>query len=50
MYALAIGIPQDHVFAFDADASGITEIMRRIGSSVSAYRLGDRHFALRLRN
>jgi hypothetical protein len=49
-YARQIGIPQDHIFAFNADSSGITELMRRLGSSIAAYRLGDPTFALRLRD
>jgi uncharacterized protein YegL len=48
VYARRVGIPQDHVFAFDTDAAGITELMRRLGSSVVAYRLGDPNFVLRL--
>jgi uncharacterized protein YegL len=47
-YALAIGIPPDHIFAFDADRSGITDLLRRLGSAVTAYRLDDPTFALRL--
>ena len=49
-YARQIGIPQDHVFAFNADASGINELMQRLGSSVAAYRLGDPNFILRLQD
>ncbi|PYK18086.1 MAG: hypothetical protein DME55_07655 [Verrucomicrobia bacterium] len=48
-YARSLGIPDDCIVDFDADATGITQIMDRLGSSLAAYRLGDRDFTLRLR-
>ena len=46
-YARSIGILDEFIFDFDA-ASGITAMLRRLGSAVTAYRLGDPNFALRL--
>ena len=49
-YALSIGIPKSNVVSFSADAAGITAIMARLSKSMKAYQLGDRRFALKLRN
>jgi hypothetical protein len=49
-YALSIGIPKSNVVSFRADATGISTIMARLSRSMKAYQLGDRRYALRLRN
>ena len=49
-YALSIGIPKSNVVTFSADAAGITTIMARLSKSMKAYQLGDRRYALKLRN
>jgi hypothetical protein len=49
-YALSIGIPKSNVVNFSADAAGITAIMGRLSKSMKAYQLGDRRYALKLRN
>ena len=48
-YARMLGIPEDHIIGFDADSTGITQIMDRLGTTLEAYRLGDRNYALRLK-
>jgi hypothetical protein len=49
-YALSIGIPKSNVVSFSADGAGITAIMARLSKSMKAYQLGDRRYALKLRN
>jgi hypothetical protein len=49
-YALSIGIPKANVVAFNADPAGIRQIMERLSKSMRAYQLGDRRYALKLRN
>jgi len=49
-YALSIGIPISNVVSFSADSAGITAIMARLSKSMKAYQLGDRRYALKLRN
>jgi hypothetical protein len=49
-YALSIGIPKSNVVSFSTDAAGITAIMGRLSKSMKAYQLGDRRYALKLRN
>src|SRR6516162_6469271 len=49
-YALSIGIPKSNVVSFSADSAGITAIMARLSKSMKAYQLGDRRYALKLRN
>lgn len=48
-YAASIGIPEDHVFGFEADSKGITRILDRLSASLEAYRLGDRQYTLLLK-
>jgi hypothetical protein len=49
-YARMLGIPEDHIISFDADSSGITRILDRLGTSLEAYRHGDPNFVLRLQS
>jgi hypothetical protein len=49
-YALSIGIPKSNVVAFDTDPAGMKLIMERLSKSMCAYQLGDRRYALKLRN
>jgi uncharacterized protein YegL len=49
-YALSIGIPKSNIASFSADGAGITAIMARLSHSIRAYQLGDRRYALKLRN
>jgi uncharacterized protein YegL len=49
-YALSIGIPRSNIVSFDANSAGIESVMKRLSKSVSAYQLGDRRYALKLRN
>jgi hypothetical protein len=49
-YGLKIGIQRSNIVEFDADPAGIQLIMNRLSKSVRAYQLGDRKYALKLRN
>jgi hypothetical protein len=49
-YALSIGIPKSNVVSFDTDPAGMKLIMDRLSKSMRAYQLGDRKYALKLRN
>ena len=49
-YALSIGIPQSNIVAFEADPAGLRLILDRLSKSLRAYALGDRRYALKLRN
>ena len=49
-YALSIGIPRSNVVGFDLNPEGMQEIMQRLSKSMTAYQLGDRRYALKLRN
>jgi Mg-chelatase subunit ChlD len=49
-YARSIGIAEDHIIGFDADSTGITRILDRLGTSLEAYRHGDPNFVLRLQS
>jgi hypothetical protein len=49
-YALSIGIPKSNVVAFNTDPAGMKLIMGRLSKSMRAYQLGDRRYALKLRN
>jgi hypothetical protein len=46
-YARSVGIPDDHIFDFDA-TSEIAATLQRLSAGLEAYRLDDPHFALRL--
>ena len=49
-YALSLGIPESNVMSFSTDSAGITAVMARLSKSMKAYQLGDRRYALKLRN
>jgi hypothetical protein len=49
-YARSIGIPAENYVSFTASAQGITAILDRLSKTITAYQLGDRHYALRLRD
>ena len=49
-YALSIGIPRSNVVGFDLNPEGMQKIMQRLSKSMTAYQLGDRRYALKLRN
>jgi hypothetical protein len=49
-YALSIGIPKSNVVSFSTDPAGMKQIMVRLSKSMRAYQLGDRRYALKLRN
>jgi hypothetical protein len=49
-YALSIGIPKSNVVAFNTDPAGIKSILQLLSKSITAYQLGDRRYALKLRN
>jgi hypothetical protein len=49
-YGLKIGIQRSNIVEFDTDPAGIQLIMNRLSKSVRAYQLGDRKYALKLRN
>jgi uncharacterized protein YegL len=49
-YALSIGIPQSNIVSFNADGVGVRLVLDRLSKSMRAYQLGDRRYALRLRN
>jgi hypothetical protein len=49
-YALSIGIPQSNVTSFNASVDGVRLILDRLSKSIRAYQLGDRRYALKLRN
>ena len=49
-YALSIGIPRSNFAGFKTTSEGLRQILDRLGRAVKAYTLGDRQFALRLRD
>lgn len=49
-YARSIGIPEDHCVSFTASAQGVMTILDRLRKTVAAFQLGNRNFALRLRD
>jgi hypothetical protein len=49
-YALSIGIPRDNFAGFKTTSEGLRQILDRLGRAVKLYALGDRQFALRLRD
>ena len=49
-YALSIGIPQSNIVSFNADGEGVRLVLDRLSKSLRAYQLGDRRYALCLRN
>jgi uncharacterized protein YegL len=49
-YGLKIGIQRSNIVEFDTDPEGIRLIMDRLSKSVRAYQLGDRKYALKLKN
>ena len=49
-YALSIGIPRSNFAGFKTTSEGLRQILDRLGRAVKAYALGDRQFALRLRD
>jgi hypothetical protein len=49
-YALSIGIPRSNFVGFRTTSEGLRQILDRLGRAVKAYTLGDRQFALRLRD
>jgi hypothetical protein len=49
-YALSIGIPRSNFAGFKTTSEGFGQILDRLGRAVKAYTLGDRQFALRLRD
>jgi len=49
-YGLKIGIQRSNIVEFDTDPEGIQLIMNRLSKSVRAYQLGDRKYALKLKN
>ena len=49
-YALSIGIPKSNVVSFAVDGAGLAKVMARLSASVKAFRLGNRHYALKLHN
>ena len=48
--AFKLGIPVTNTSRWETDPAKLRELLERVGRSISAYRLGDRQFALRLRN
>jgi hypothetical protein len=49
-YALSIGIPRSNFAGSRITSEGLRQILDRLGRAVKAYTLGDRQFALRLRD
>jgi hypothetical protein len=49
-YALSIGIPRSNFAGSKTTSEGFGQILDRLGRAVKAYTLGDRQFALRLRD
>jgi hypothetical protein len=49
-YARTIGIPTENCVGFTASAQGVTAILDRLKKAVAAFQLGDRNYALRLRD
>ena len=49
-YALSIGIPKVNTAGFETTPEGLRLMLERLSKTMAAYRLGDRHFALKLRN
>jgi hypothetical protein len=49
-YGLSIGIPRTNIVPFETTGEGLRLMLERLGKSMSAYRLGDRQFMLKLRN
>ena len=49
-YALSIGIPRSNLVGFRTTSEGLRQILDQLGRAVKAYTLGDRQFALRLRD
>ena len=47
--AFRLGIPVTNTSRWETDPAKLRELLERVGRSISAYRLGDRQFALRLR-
>jgi hypothetical protein len=49
-YAESIGILRTNCTSFESDPDKFRTLLERLGHAVSAYRLGDRQFTLKLRN
>jgi hypothetical protein len=49
-YGLKIGIQRSNIVEFDTDPAGIKLVMDRLSKSVQAYQLGDKKYALKMRN
>jgi hypothetical protein len=47
-YALAIGIPPNSIFSFEADPAGVNRIIDRLSQGIAAYQLGDHRYYLKL--
>jgi uncharacterized protein with von Willebrand factor type A (vWA) domain len=48
-YAVSIGIPKMNTAGFETTPEGVRLMLERVSRSISAYRLGDRQFMLRLK-
>jgi von Willebrand factor type A domain-containing protein len=46
----AFRIPKQNIVDFSASPQGLASIMQKLAAGLSAYRLGDKRFALKLRN
>jgi hypothetical protein len=49
-FALDIGIPKDCVIEFSADPKGLSAILDKFSQGLSAYRLGNKHALLQLKD
>jgi hypothetical protein len=49
-YALSIGIPRSNFAGFKTTSEGLRQILDQLTRAIKAYALGDRQFALRLRD
>jgi hypothetical protein len=49
-FGLSIGIQRSNIIQFDADPEGIEKIMLKLSAGMKAFQLGDRAFALKLKN
>jgi hypothetical protein len=48
-YAVSIGIPKVNTAGFSTTPEGLQLMLERLSKSVTAYRLGDQKFALKLK-
>ena len=49
-YGLRIGVQRSNIVEFDCDPEAFKLLMHRLSNSVRAYQLGDRKYALKLKN